>query len=160
MIWRLRAFTIFMAVFGAASSLAAQQMPAGRGSQAADTHAIAGVLLKQVADWNRGDIRAFMNGYWKSSDTEFVTAAGIFQGWDDVLKRYQTTYPNRAAMGRLTFSGLEIHVLCANSAYVIGKFLLEREKDRPQGAFTLIFQKFPDGWRIVNDHTTAFSVSK
>ncbi|MFZ0333526.1 MAG: nuclear transport factor 2 family protein [Candidatus Acidiferrales bacterium] len=125
-----------------------------------DRPAIAAVLQKQVADWNRGDIPAFMAGYWKSSDTEFENDSGLFQGWDDVLKRYQTTYPNRAAMGHLTFSGLEIHVLCADSAYVIGKYRLDREKDHPQGVFTLIFRKFPEGWRIVNDHTTAFRVSK
>ena len=121
-----------------------------------DTQAIKNVLNQQVAAWDRGDIGAFMDGYWKSNDLEFVNAAGIFQGWQDVLKRYQHSYPNRAAMGKLTFSGLEIHVLCPDTAYVVGRFRLDREKDHPQGVFTLIFHKFPDGWRIVNDHTTEF----
>ncbi|MFZ0638306.1 MAG: nuclear transport factor 2 family protein [Candidatus Acidiferrales bacterium] len=148
-----------IAALGAAGGLLAQQSPTHATSQA-DTGAIASVLEKQVADWNRGDIPAFMAGYWKSSDTEFVGEAGVQRGWDNVLKRYQTNYPNRAAMGHLTFSGLEIHVLCADSAYVIGKYRLDREKDRPQGVFTLIFKMFPEGWRIVNDHTTTFRVSK
>ena len=129
-------------------------------AQQAEGRAIASVLDKQVAEWNHGDIPAFMDGYWKSNDTEFVSDAGIFQGWNDVLKRYENSYPNRAAMGHLTFSGLEIHVLCPDSAYVIGKYRLDREKDHAQGVFTLIFRKFPDGWRIVNDHTTAFRASK
>ena len=126
----------------------------------ADAQAIKNVLEQQVAAWNRGDIPQFMAGYWKSDDLEFVNSAGIFQGWQDVLKRYQHSYPNRAAMGKLTFSGLEIHVLCPHTAYVVGRFRLDREKDgqkdHPEGVFTLIFRKFPDGWRIVNDHTTQF----
>jgi len=30
------------------------------------------------------------------------------------------------------------------------------QKDRPDGVFTLIFRKFPAGWKIINDHTTQF----
>ena len=122
--------------------------------------AIKNVLEQQVAAWNRGDITAFMDGYWKSDDLEFVNAAGIFQGWQDVLKRYQHSYPDRAAMGHLTFSGVEIHALCADAGFVVGHFRLDREKDgqegHPEGVFTLIFRKFPAGWKIVNDHTTEF----
>jgi ketosteroid isomerase-like protein len=151
-----------LAVVGlfAAASVAIVGQTSSPTASELDTRAIASVLRRQTADWNRGDIAAFMAGYWKSPDTEFENASGIFQGWDDVLKHYQATYPNRAAMGHLTFSGLEVHVLSADSAYVIGKYRLDREKDHPEGVFTLIFKKFPEGWRIVNDHTTAFRASK
>ena len=129
-----------------------------------NAQAIKNVLAQQVAAWNRGDIPAFMDGYWKSDDLEFVNAAGIFQGWQDVLKRYQHSYPDRAAMGHLTFSGVEIHALCANAGFVVGHFRLDREKDgqtdHPQGVFTLIFRKFPAGWKIINDHTTEFPASR
>ena len=128
-----------------------------------DAQAIKNVLEQQVTAWDRGDIAAFMDGYWKSDDLEFVNAAGIFQGWQDVLKRYQHSYPNRAAMGHLTFSGIEIHVLCPDTGYVVGHFRLDRDmagvKDHPQGVFTLIFRKFPMGWKIINDHTTQFAAS-
>jgi hypothetical protein len=155
---RLRILGI-VAILIAACAFPAQQGMA-QGASQTDSQAIASVLNEQVGDWNRGDIPAFMGGYWRSNDTEFVNTAGIFQGWDNVLKRYQSSYPNRAAMGHLTFSGLEIHVLCPDSAYVIGKYRLDREKDHPQGVFTLIFRKFPEGWRIINDHTTAFRTSQ
>jgi len=122
--------------------------------------AIKNVLEQQVAAWNRGDIPAFMDGYWKSDDLEFVNAAGIFQGWQDVLKRYEHSYPDRATMGHLTFSGIEIHALCPDAGFVVGHFRLDREKDgqkdHPEGVFTLIFRKFPSGWKIINDHTTQF----
>ena len=138
----------------------AQQKPDEKREQSADAQAIEKVLKTQEAAWNRGDIGEFMFGYWRSKYAEFENESGIYQGWDDVLKRYEKSYPNRAAMGQLTFSGLEIHILSANSAYVIGKYRLDREKDHPEGVFTLIFRKFDDGWKIVNDHTTAFHSSK
>lgn len=158
MAWR---FQIAVLVCALASSAQAQQKTANSGDVSSkDSQAITDVLRTQEAAWNRGDIGEFMFGYWRSRYTEFESDSGIYQGWDDVLKRYEESYPDRTAMGHLTFSGLEIHVLCPNSAYVIGKYRLDRKKDHPQGVFTLIFRKFDDGWKIVNDHTTAFRSSK
>jgi ketosteroid isomerase-like protein len=114
------------------------------------------LLDTQTAAWNRGDVDAFMAGYWKSEQTEFVGANGITRGWQAVHDRYVRIYPDTKAMGRLSFSNLEVHPVCANAAYAIGQFQLEREHDRPAGIFTLNFRKFPEGWRIVADHTTAF----
>jgi len=158
MILKLKVLSILIAL-SAASTILGQEATVKPRPQA-DAQAITNLLNKQVADWNRGDIPAFMGGYWQSKYTEFEGESGIYQGWDDVLKRYQKSYPNRAAMGHLTFSGLEIHLLCTDSAYVIGKYRLDRENDTPRGVFTLIFKKLPEGWRIVNDHTTAFRASK
>jgi ketosteroid isomerase-like protein len=150
------AFALAVAGAGGAN---AQRSPTRPDTQA-DTQAITKVLKTQVAAWNRGDIGEFMFGYWRSRYTEFENDSGVYQGWDDVLKRYEKAYPNRAAMGQLTFSGLEIHVLCPDSAYVIGKYRLDRKKDHPEGVFTLIFRRFSDGWKIVNDHTTSFQTPK
>ena len=112
------------------------------------------LLKKQVADWNRGDVTAFMRGYWKSPQTEFVSADGIMRGWQTVLDRYRKTYPDRASMGHLDFSNLEITVLGDESALAVGHWQLKRQNDTPGGVFTLVFRKFPEGWRIINDHTS------
>lgn len=158
MAWRLVASVLILAA-GLSLGLAAEGSP-GQAVQGADVQAIGAVLHEQVAAWNSGDIPAFMRGYWKSDDTEFVSDRGILQGWNDVLQRYEKSYPNRAAMGHLTFSGLEVHLLCPGSAYVIGKYRLDRASDHPQGVFTLIFRKFAEGWKIVNDHTTPFAATR
>ena len=122
-----------------------------------DNRQIRQVLQLQSDAWNRGDIYSFMTGYWKSSETAFVGASGLTRGWQAVLDRYKKDYPDRKAMGHLSFSNLEIHVECPDAAFVIGQFLLERENDKPAGIFTLNFRKFPEGWRIVADHSTAFA---
>jgi len=121
-----------------------------------DEHNIRKVLDDQAAAWNRADTDTFMLGYWKSDQTEFVGAGGINRGWTAVLDRYRHAYPDAKAMGQLTFGNVEIHLLSAEYAYVLGEFHLQREKDNPSGVFTLIFRKTPDGWRIIHDHSTAY----
>jgi len=121
-----------------------------------DEDQIRAVLDMQTAAWNRGDIDTFMTGYWKSDQTEFIGASGIARGYQAVLDRYHHSYPDRKTMGTLSFSDLEAHLTCADAAYVVGKFHLVRESDQPSGVFSLDFRKFPEGWRIVLDHTTAF----
>ena len=112
------------------------------------------MLKKQVADWNRGDVTAFMRGYWKSPQTEFVNTDGIMRGWQTVLDRYRKAYPDRASMGHLDFTNLEVTVLGPEAALAVGHWQLKRQNDTPGGVFTLVFRKFPDGWHIINDHTS------
>jgi ketosteroid isomerase-like protein len=121
-----------------------------------DEAEIRAVLDMQTAAWNRGDIDTFMTSYWNSQQTEFLGANGIAHGWQAVLDRYHHSYPDRKSMGTVSFSDLEVHLTCADAAYVVGKFHLVREADQPSGVFSLDFRKFPEGWRIVLDHTTAF----
>ena len=116
---------------------------------------IRAVLESQQDAWNRGDLDAFMQGYWKSDRTEFVGASGIQRSWQAVLDRYLQGYPDRTAMGKLTFSNLEITMLGPKAAFVLGEWRLDRASDQPHGVFTLIFRKFPEGWRIIHDHTSA-----
>ena len=117
---------------------------------------IRAVLDAQVSAWNRGDVETFMAGYWKSGETEFIGSSGITRGWQSVLDRYRRSYPDAKAMGQLSFSNLEIQTTCPDAAYVIGEFHLVREDDNPSGVFTLNFRRFPEGWRIVAAHTSAY----
>lgn len=120
----------------------------------ADRRAIQAVLNAQQQAWNRGDVDAFLVGYWRSPELTFAGSSGVSRGWDGVLARYKKNYPDRAAMGQLDFSELEFRFLGADAAVVLGKWHLQREKEIG-GVFTLVWQRFPEGWRIVHDHTSA-----
>jgi uncharacterized protein (TIGR02246 family) len=116
---------------------------------------IRAVLASQQAAWNRGDIPAFLEGYWNSAELTFAGSDGIVRGYDSVLARYQKSYPDRKAMGELEFSGLEIRSLGPKTALVLGHWHLKRQADQLGGVFTLVFERFPIGWRIIHDHTSA-----
>lgn len=121
----------------------------------ADRASITAVLNAQEAAWNRGDVEAFLKGYWKSPELTFEGSSGISRGWDGVLARYKKRYPDRAAMGQLEFSELEFRFLGSDAALVLGHWHLKREKGDIGGVFSLVWQRFPEGWKIVHDHTSA-----
>jgi len=116
---------------------------------------IRAIIQAQQKAWNRGDIDGFMNGYARSKSTIFVSEDTVTRGWQTVRDRYKKKYSDRAKMGTLKFSNLEITPLGADSAVALGGWKLKRAKDQPHGRFTLIFRKTADGWRIVHDHTSA-----
>jgi len=149
------------AVFGLVSAtlvgaliLAASGRPAAEGLKEADRAAIVAVLTSQQNDWNKGNIRGFMAGYWNSSELTFAGTRGFTRGWEPVLARYEKNYADKAAMGTLDFSELEVRQLGPDAALVLGKWHLQRQIGDIGGIFTLVLQRFPEGWRIVHDHTT------
>ncbi len=95
-----------------------------------------------------------MQGYWNSPELTFAGASGITRGYAPVLAHYKQGYPDHATMGHLEFSDLEVHSLGGNAALVLGKWHLTRDAGNVGGVFSLVFQKFPDGWKIVHDHTS------
>jgi ketosteroid isomerase-like protein len=119
------------------------------------TAQIRSLLRAQQDAWNRGDIDGFMNGYARSASTVFVSEDTIRRGWETVRERYRKKYSDRAKMGTLAFSDLEIMLLSPDAGVVLGRWSLKRANDQPHGRFTLIFKRLPEGWRIVHDHTSS-----
>lgn len=111
-------------------------------------------MTDQAAAWNRGDLEAFMFGYWRSDKLAFVSGDRVTRGWQQTLDNYKRSYGTREKMGTLTFSDLEINVLSKDAAVVLGSWSLQRESDNPKGKFTLVWRKLRDGWRIVMDHSS------
>ncbi len=126
----------------------------------ADRQAISAVLNAQQTAWNRGDVDAFLVGYWHSPELTFSGSSGVARGWDGVLTRYKKNYPDRAAMGQLDFSELEFRFLGPDAALVLGRWHLKRETDDLGGVFTLVWQRLPEGWKIIHDHTSAVAAPK
>ena len=114
------------------------------------------VIEGQQAAWNRQDLEAFMAGYWNSPDLTFFSGARETQGWQAALDRYKKSYQSAGhEMGKLEFANLRIEILGSDSAFVRGEFHLTMSDGKtPHGLFTLIFRKFPDGWKIIHDHSS------
>jgi len=128
--------------------------PARRDVEPRDSRTeIVAVLHAQAADWNAGDVEAFMRGYWRSPELCFVSSSGVTRGWRATLDRYRRRYPTRDAMGELTFSDLDVRIVARHAALVVGRWRLRREQ--PVGGwFTLIVRRDGGRWVIVHDHTS------
>jgi ketosteroid isomerase-like protein len=118
---------------------------------------IESVLRAQQEAWNRHDLDAFMTGYWKSPELTFFSGANEHDGWQAAMDRYRAAYTSAGhEMGKLDFSNLRIELLGSDAAFVRGIWHLTMTDGKtPHGLFTLVFRRFPDGWKIVHDHTSA-----
>jgi ketosteroid isomerase-like protein len=122
---------------------------------------IRAVMKTQSDAWNQGDIDGFMKYYWNNPDLTFVSKRGVSKGWQQVYDNYKKGYPDKTAMGKLTFDKLEFDKMSGTTYMVTGSWFLEYEqvkdannRDNVGGWFTLIFKKFKKDWLIVYDHTS------
>lgn len=122
--------------------------------RAQDLEQIKQVLGQQTQAWNRGDLNGFMQGYWASDSLLFVGKSGPQYGWNRTLENYRKSYPDKAAMGILSFDIKEIRLLDKETAFILGAWHLKREKDEPKGFFTLLMRKVAGQWLVVADHSS------
>ena len=123
-------------------------------AQSADEKTIRDIMAQQESAWNRGDLEAFMNGYWKSDSLRFIGSKGLTYGWDQTLQNYKKGYPDPDAMGKLKFTILSVEKLSGRSAFVIGKWQLTRKIGDLSGHYTLLWRKIKGKWVIVADHSS------
>ena len=144
---RTVAIVILTSTFGIAGDTSHQHVRA----------AVEQVLHAQQDAWNGHDLDGFMAGYWNSPDLTLFSGVQETSGWQGALERYHRTYQGEGKeMGELEFSGLRVEPLGADAAFVRGAWRLTLSDGKtPHGLFTLIFRKFPAGWRIIHDHTSA-----
>ncbi len=158
----MRTAIIRTPTIGRASALALLLMLAPAGTSTAQegdaeaARAIKAVLDKQQVDWNRGDLDAFLEGYWHSPGMVFLSGGERNDGFDAMRDRYRKRYQAEGrAMGKLAFSGSEIKPLGGDVALARGRWQLTLpDGKKPGGLYTLVLRKFADGWKIVHDHTS------
>ncbi len=116
---------------------------------------IESLLAKQVEAWNEGNLEKFMEPYWNSEKLSFVGSRGPTFGWQQTLDNYKKGYPDKAAMGNLKFTILDVSKIDKKTVYVIGRFELTREIGNLTGYYTLVIQKFGKEWLITSDHSSS-----
>ena len=141
----------------AASAVSQNTTVSGINSEIKESLAVTQVLVAQMKAWNNHDLDAFMTGYWKSPELTFFSGANERHGWQETMDRYKSTYQSPGhEMGKLEFSNLRVEALGPDAAFARGEFHLTMSDGKtPHGIFTLVLRKFPDGWKIVHDHTSA-----
>jgi len=141
-------FVFFIILFISGSTIFSQSFSKERNIDSIKT-----VLNNQATAWNKGDIKEYMEGYWKNDSLKFIGKKGISYGWETTLKNYEKSYPDKATMGILNFELLAIDIYSPEIAYVVGNWKLKREKGDIGGIFTLLMKKINGEWKIIVDHS-------
>lgn len=123
-------------------------------SQSKDEREVRALLDFQIQEWNKGNIPAFMESYWKSDSLMFIGKSGVTYGWQKTLDNYKKNYPDKAAMGKLKFDLLQVKQLNSTHFFVVGKWYLTRSIGDVGGIFSLLFRKVANRWIIIADHTS------
>ena len=122
--------------------------------QTTDETEVRNVLAKQNAAWNRGDVDAFMVGYWENDSLMFIGKSGVTYGYKNTLANYKKNYPDTTVMGKLTFTLIQVKQLSPEYFHVTGKYYLTRTIGDASGHFTLVFRKINGKWLIISDHSS------
>ncbi|MCX8472503.1 MAG: nuclear transport factor 2 family protein [Sediminibacterium sp.] len=123
-------------------------------AQKNDLDEIRSILDNQVAAWNRGNLKDFMQGYWSNDSLSFVTSKGLLKGYDKLLNHYQQSYPNREKMGNLNFIILKVEKISPEIALVVGNWDVTTNDNHFNGYFSLVFKKINGKWKIILDHSS------
>ncbi len=134
--------------------IAASLLVTAQKSNQQDIKAISKVMQDQQDAWNRADLADFMRGYWNSDSLQFIGRNGVTYGWKTTLENYRKGYPTPEAMGKLTFTVINLKLLSKDHAFMTGRYHLKRTADEPSGYFTLLWRKINGRWVIVADHTS------
>ena len=123
-------------------------------SQTKNETEVRNLLAKQNAAWNRGDVDAFMVGYWENDSLMFIGKSGITYGYKNTLANYKKNYPDTTVMGKLTFTLIQVKQLSPEYFHVTGKYYLTRTIGDASGHFTLMFRKINGKWVVISDHSS------
>ena len=145
--------SIFITLFVLLSVSCFSQTKPARPASADETE-VRNLLAKQNAAWNRGDVDAFMVGYWESDSLMFIGQSGVTYGYKNTLANYKKNYPDTTVMGKLTFTLIHLKQLSSEYFHVTGKYYLTRTIGDASGHFTLVFRKINGKWVIISDHSS------
>jgi ketosteroid isomerase-like protein len=122
------------------------------------------VLTTQVAAWNAGDLEAFCTVY--ADDAAYIGSSGITRGREAILARYRERYPDRAAMGTLSFevvearpaSGVEVTMMGdaapsrVHGVSIVARWRLDYpDRDAAEGLTLIVLRRRGEGWEMVQD---------
>lgn len=118
-------------------------------------------LLEQFeADWNRGDMEAYLGAYWNDDALVLSHGAVNHHGWRAVAALYRKTWPDPQAMGRFELHDVVLRPCDASSVIAVGTFSHRFPGLLVRGAFSLVCRHLAgDGWKIVLEHTSRGSTA-
>jgi len=127
-------------------------------SEAAEKQAILALVGRMEAAWNRGDFRAYMEGF-ANPDVVFISRGEIQKDWQGTLDHYIRDYgATEATRGVLHFSDIRIEMLAPDAALLNSRFQLDRPQNPLEGISTRVLRKRDGKWVIALNHVSAREV--
>lgn len=117
------------------------------------------MLARAAANWNRGDLDAFMGDYLPSDSTTYVGSRGIVRGPSAIRAGYARLFTGELVRDSLSFIVLDVDPVAPDVANLIAQYILTRrvggrDSVTARGPTSLLVRRLEGRWRIVHDHSS------
>lgn len=117
------------------------------------------MLMRAAANWNRGDLDAFVDDYLPGDSTTFIGSRGIVRGPKAIRAGYAPLFAAGAMRDSLSFVILDVDPITPDAANLIAQYTLarrvgERDSVTSRGPTSLLVRRVQRRWRIVHDHSS------
>jgi hypothetical protein len=97
-----------------------------------------------------------MSLFWRSPLLIYVTDISVWTGWEQVIANVRRQYPDPHNMGKIILERLQTNVLSSDSVTTVEWWtFVFPAGGKTRGFTTSSWRKLPEGWRIVEGHTSA-----
>lgn len=129
------------------------------GERAARQDEVAAMLAQAAANWNRGDLDAFVNDYLPGDGTTYIGGSGTTRGVAAIRAAYAPRFAPGAVRDSLSFQMVDVDLLAPNVLNVIATYVLARRVNgrdsvTARGPTSLVMRRVDGRWRIVHDHSS------
>lgn len=156
--FRLSALLLLAATVPAAAGAQAAPRTAARGAAATAADTAIETELRQTFDrmaaaWNAGDMPGHVAPYADSAT--MMTGRGPEGGRERIAAMLARAFwRDGKPVQQLRFEQVLVRPIGADAAVVTGRFILSGgERDESSGWFTTAWERTPEGWRIIHDHS-------
>ncbi len=125
-------------------------------SNSQDTlQAIKASFTKWTQALNRADADGYLDAYWKSDQTRWVSGGKVVVGFDNIKAEFYRRFMSSQDLGTTEIGDLQADILTDDTALVFGHYKQISSDDViTTGVFTVHLRKINGSWQIVSDHAT------
>ena len=120
---------------------------------------IVAMLANSAANWNRGDLDAFVTDYLPGAETTYIGSRGVLRGPAAIRSAYAPRFAPGGVRDSLSFELLDVDPLAPDVLNVIATYILARQVNgrdsiTARGPTSLVMRRVDGRWRIVHDHSS------
>jgi len=117
------------------------------------------MLANAAANWNRGDLDAFVSDYLPGTVTTYIGSRGVLRGPEAIRAAYAPRFAPGGVRDSLSFELLDVDPLAPDAINVIATYFLARRVNgrdsiTARGPTSLVMRRVDGRWRIVHDHSS------
>ena len=120
---------------------------------------VSAMLARAAANWNRGDLDAFVDDYLPGASTTYIGGRGTLRGPAAIRAAYAPRFAPGVVRDSLSFDIIDVDPLGSDvlnmiATYTLSRRIGTRDSVTARGPTSLVLRRVDGRWRIVHDHSS------